>query len=91
MPNENEIQSAIDAAYTAIKKRGKTKGTVTIEMYVHGSRETAYEEGSSQGFTDEVLRCFSHILTEFSMRFEVDPNTGFGELTHVDGRRLEKK
>jgi hypothetical protein len=57
-------------------------------LYVHGSKEDAWEKAEAAGLTGEAVLAARFLGMEHKMEYEVDPKTGFGELISVDGREL---
>lgn len=60
-------------------------------MYVHGSRESCYEEGAKLGLTGEALKMFSFVLEEYKLTLEVDMETGKVTPVMIDGLKIEAK
>ena len=61
---------------------------INVIVYIHGSDERMYETGEQLGFTDEVLKMFSHACDEFELELEVDVKTGLSKVVKIDGRRV---
>lgn len=60
-----------------------------IDIYVHSSKESAYDAAVKAGITDEqALREASYLGYEHKLTFEVDEKTGDGKLIAVDDRSL---
>ncbi len=65
-----------------------------VVVYVHGSRDSMYEQGEELGLIGEALRMFSFAASELKLDLEVNEVTGEAEIVAVDGRALaprEKK
>ena len=61
----------------------------TIKAYVHGSRESMWDEGEKLGLQGEALRLFSFALYEIQLELDVNDD-GSTEIVAVNGRRFEK-
>jgi hypothetical protein len=61
-----------------------------VELYVHASKEAAYEAAEKAGFTGEALGAARYLGHEHKMTYEVSED-GYGTLIAVDGRQLEKE
>jgi hypothetical protein len=59
-----------------------------ITLYLHGSKETAYDKAEQAGLKGEALKTAMYLGYEHKMEYEVDPKTGEGTLLRVDGRQL---
>lgn len=57
----------------------------TVEVYVHGSRESNLNKGLEIGLTGEALSLFSHATDEVKLTLEVDMDTGLAKTVAVDG------
>ncbi len=49
----------------------KQKWPQFIKVYVHGSRDTMFEEGEKLGLTGDALSLFSHACGEICVKLEV--------------------
>lgn len=59
-----------------------------IDLYVHGSKESALGTGEAAGLRGEALNLFMYAGSEHRMTYEVDPETGAARLVEVDGRAV---
>lgn len=59
-----------------------------IDIWVHGSKEAAYDAAEQAGLTGEALGAARYLGHEHKLTYEVDPETGFGELIAVDDKEL---
>lgn len=64
---------------------------IEIKLYVHGSRESAYEVGEKAGLRDEALRMFMFAAGEHEMTYSVDTENGTASLIAVDGFVLSEQ
>ncbi len=62
-----------------------------IEIYVHASRDDAWENAEKAGLQGEAAERASFLGYEHKLTFEVNPETGEGELVAVDDRKLGEK
>ena len=60
--------------------------TIIATLYVHGSRDSAYDVGHKLGLTGEALKMFSYAAIEVKLTLSVDAETGHATITHVDDR-----
>jgi len=60
-----------------------------ITLYLHSSKESAYEAARAAGLRGEVLKAAMYLGYEHKMEYEVDPETGIGTLVAVDDRKIE--
>lgn len=65
-----------------------TDGKIITKMYLHGSKESNYEEGKELGLSKEALNNFCYALYEVEFDVEVDIKTGDTKILTVDGRKL---
>lgn len=56
-----------------------------IEIYVHSSKESAYDECEKAGLTGEALAMGKYLGTEHKMEYVVSTETGQATLIAVDG------
>jgi hypothetical protein len=59
-----------------------------ITLYLHANKESAWEEAERAGLTGEALNLARFLGYEHKMEYEVDQQTGEGELVRVDGRQV---
>lgn len=62
--------------------------TVTIVLYLHSDKETAYEKAEKSGLTGDALDNAMYLGYEHKMEYEVNTVTGKGKLVAVDGKKL---
>ena len=58
-----------------------------IKVYVHGSKETAYDAGKKAGLSDDQLEKFVYVALEHEIEYEVDAE-GWGTPVALDGKPL---
>ena len=58
-----------------------------ITLYIHGSRESAYDAGQKAGLAGEALKLFSFAAYEHEIEYEVDA-TGAATAVKIDGREI---
>jgi hypothetical protein len=59
-------------------------------LYVHGSREHAYDVGQKLGLTGKALELFSFAACEIKLTLNVNETTGEAWVTHMNDRRVEE-
>lgn len=59
-----------------------------VEIYVHGSRDSNWEQGEKLGLTGEALRMFS-FFCEVKLSLSVNMETGEAKIIAVDDRPLQ--
>jgi hypothetical protein len=64
---------------------------IIIDMYLHGDKESNYEEGIKIGLSPKVLEKFSYALYEVKLGVEVDTETGETTIVSVDGQGVIPK
>ena len=62
-----------------------------IDVYVHSSRDSMFEQGEKLGFTGEILSMFSYAASEVKLTMEVDETTGLATIVMVDDRQVLHK
>lgn len=60
-----------------------------IILYLHSSKESAWDAAEKAGLTGEALAMAKYLGYEHKMEYEVDPQTGEGHLISVDGKELK--
>lgn len=60
---------------------------MTIQMFVHGSRENTRSAGLKAGLRGDALNMFSYAAEELTLDLEVEP-TGHAKIVRVDDRHL---
>lgn len=61
-----------------------------ITLYLHGSKESAYDAGYQAGLRDSALKMFMYAGTEHAIEYEVDQYTGEAKAVKIDGRDIAK-
>jgi len=59
-----------------------------ITLYVHGSKESAYEAGEKAGIKGDALELFKFTGGEHRIEYEVNPETGDSVPVKIDGRSI---
>jgi hypothetical protein len=57
----------------------------TVEVYVHGSRESNLNKGREIGLSGEALLMFAYATEEIKLTLEVNTDTGMAKTVAVDG------
>jgi len=65
--------------------------TKTTKVYVHGSKESMYDEGVKLGLSGEALHYFTFTGCEVELEILVDMNTGDSTIIAVDGKPVSQK
>lgn len=62
-----------------------------VIVYVGSDKDSMYGIGETLGLNGDALSMFRHLGSEVKLTYNVNLNTGRGELILVDGRLLGKK
>lgn len=62
-----------------------------IEMYVHTSKETAYDTCKEAGLSEEACLKGMYLGYEHKLTFLVDEKTGEGKLIKVDDKLIQEQ
>jgi len=60
-----------------------------VKMYLHGDKETNFEQGKELGLTGQALDEFCHALYEVEFDVAVNMQTGETTIVAVDGKAVE--
>lgn len=59
-----------------------------ISLWLHGSKEAAWDAGEKAGLTGEALMLFRHVGTEHKIEYDVNPETGDAVPVKIDDREI---
>ena len=59
------------------------KEPINVTFYLHGSKESNYEDGRELGLSDEALDNFVYTCYELAIQLKVNPMTGKSKMTGV--------
>jgi ribosome modulation factor len=60
-----------------------------IVLFIHGSREKAFDAGEKAGLAGKALQMFSYTSNEHRIEYLVDEKTGVAIPITIDGREIK--